>query len=152
MTPFGLRKKLQRLMGDGGPSEIITHPVTYLLPNGTEQIVEAEEGYNLLMASEQLPSPIGTGRRAGGACPDGRCGACRVEIIDGRGLSSLKDFEVQVMAEHTAGTSHEGREREAAPPAGPNTRLACQTRILGPGGRVKVADLVDFDSLRGEAD
>ena len=151
MTPFGLRKKLQRLMGDGGPSEIVTHPVTFLLPDGTEQTLEAEEGYNLLMASEKLPSPISTGRRAGGACPDGRCGACRVEIVDEQGLSPRQDFEVDVMASHTAGTPHEGREREAAPPAGPNTRLACQTRIRGPGGRVQVAALVDYESLRGDA-
>jgi ferredoxin len=152
MTPFGLRKKLQRLMGDGGPPQIVTHSVTYVLPDGSERTLEAEEGYNLLMASQMLPSPIGTGRRAGGACPDGKCGSCRVEILDATGLSSLQDFETQVMADHTAGSPHEGRPREAAPAPGPNTRLACQTRILASGGRVQVAELVDFESLRGELD
>ena len=41
-------------MLDGGPSEIVHFPVSYELPNNTVQIVQAEEGYNLLMASQDL--------------------------------------------------------------------------------------------------
>jgi len=151
MSRFGIRKRIKSAIGKG-PPEIIRHPVTYVLPDGTEQVVHAEEGYNLLMASQDLPAPISTGRRAGGPCPDGGCGLCRVEIIDGTGLSAQKDMERATIAAHVKGEPHEGRDREPGPPANDLTRLACHTRINGGGGRVKVLELFDYDSIKGDPD
>ena len=153
MTPFGLRKKLRGALGLGGVrSEVIQHKVTYVLPDGSEQVVDAEEGYNLLMASQALPSPIATGRRAGGTCPDGGCALCRVEVIDGTGLSTQTDHERASLAASVEGLPHEGRAREPAEPTNERTRLACYTKILGPGGRVQVLELMDFDSIHGDPD
>ena len=55
------------------------------------------------MASQDLPSPISTGRRAGGPCPDGGCGLCRVEVIDETGLSSQTERERETIAAHVRG-------------------------------------------------
>jgi hypothetical protein len=68
MTPFGIRKRIQKSLGIG-PVErnIVQFPVTFLLPDGSSRTVQAEERYTLLMASQALPSPISTGRRAGGS-------------------------------------------------------------------------------------
>ena len=72
MSRFGIRKKLKGLVdGDRGKRQIVTHSITFVLPDGAEKVLEAEDRYNVLMASEMLPSPISTGRRAGGPCPDG---------------------------------------------------------------------------------
>jgi ferredoxin len=150
MSRFGIRKKLRGLLGETQRAEIVTHPITYVLPDGTEMVVEAEDRYNVLMASENLPSPIGTGRRAGGACPDGRCGLCRVDQIDGTGLSPLSDREKEVMDDFAKGVEHEGRPREAGPPREEDSRLACHCRIIGPGGRIQVLELMDFDGIRGD--
>ena len=149
MSRFGIRKTLKRIF-QNTPEKIPEYSVTYLLPDGNEQVVVAEERYSLLMASQSLPAPISTGRRAGGTCPDGYCGLCRVEIDDPTGLSAMTDIERKALEDHVAGTEHEGRPREPGPPLTPNTRLACHTRIIGDGGRVKVAALVDYDSLRGD--
>jgi len=149
MSRFGIRKKIKGLM-KSKPEPIPEYSVTYILPDGSEKVVVAEERYSLLMASQSLPSPIGTGRRAGGTCPDGYCGLCRVEIEDGTGLSTIKDNELKTLEDHVKGTDHEGRPREPGPPLTEKTRLACHTRIIGDGGRVRVAALVDFDALRGE--
>jgi len=132
--------------------EITRYPVTYVLPDGQEVRIEAEERYTLLMASQALPSPISTGRRAGGTCPDGFCDLCRVEVLSAEGLSIKTDFEQKVMDALAAGEPHEGRPRAAALPPGPNTRLACHARVVGPGARIKVSALVDFEALRGDED
>ena len=153
MTPFGLRKRFKTALGMvHPPAEIITYRVTFELPDGTVQDVHAEEGYNLLMASEQLPAPISTGRRAGGICPDGRCGLCRVEVLDGTGLSALGEREQTTMENFTEGTEYEGRNRDPGPPFNELTRQACHVRILGDGGRVRVPALVDFEAIRGSDD
>lgn len=155
MTPFGIRKRMRSLLGGGkgrSAEAIVTHTVTFLLPDGSERTIETEERYNLLMASQALPAPISNGRRAGGPCPDGACDLCRVEIVDATGLSPLADFEQKVMQAGTAGEPHEGRARKPSPPIGPNTRLACHVRVIGSGGRVKVHALVDFDALQGQED
>ena len=149
MSRFGIRKKLKGLFGNA-PEKIPEYSVTYILPNGQEHVVVAEERYSLLMASQSLPSSIGTGRRAGGTCPDGYCGLCRVEIEDPTGISPMKDVEIKALEDHVAGTEHEGRPRKPGPPLTPNTRLACHARIIGDGGRVRVASLVDYDALRGD--
>ena len=150
MSRFGLRKKLKSLLKkDTGP-KYITYDVTYILPDGTKQVVSAEEKYNLLMASERLPSPISTGRRAGGTCPDGYCALCRVEVLDSTGLSEMKEIERNSLDDSVKGTPHEGRDREPGEPYSENTRLACHVRIIGDGGVVQVSELVDFEDLRGD--
>ena len=149
MSRFGIRNRLKKML-DGGPQEVVRHPVRFELPDGSYQVVRAEEGYNLLMASQDLPSPISTGRRAGGPCPDGGCGLCRVEIIDETGLSSKTDREQTTIDAHVAGEPHEGREREPGPPANERTRLSCYCRINGPGGVVSVLELFDYDSIAGD--
>ena len=153
MTPFGIRKKLRGLVGLGKPTvDIVRYPVTFILPDGIEKVVDTEERYDLLMTSQWLPAPISTGRRAGSPCPDGACGFCRVEALDQTGLSPISDSEIEVMDAHTRGESHEGRPREAAPTRGPNTRLACHCRVIGPGARIQVDELVDYEALKGDPD
>jgi ferredoxin len=151
MSRFGLRKKLKGFIKSPKPT-IVRHKIVYILPDGTEQIVEAEERYNILMASQSLPSPIGTGRRAGGPCPDGGCGSCQVEIIDSTGLTPMTESELETLDSYVAGEPHEGRPREPGEPYKSNTRLACYAKIIGPGARVAVRDLVDFEKLSGDVD
>ena len=139
-------------MLDGGPEDIVRHSVSYELPGGDVQVVHAEEGYNLLMASQDLPSPIRTGRRAGGPCPDGGCGLCRVEVLDQTGLSGMTERERSTIDAHVRGEPHEGREREPGPPANDLTRLSCYCRIQGSGGRVRVLELFDYQSIAGDPD
>ena len=150
MSRFNIRKKFKKMMGFPTKPQIVYHTITYVLPDGTEHNIEAEEGYSILMASQSLPSSIGTGRRAGGQCPDGRCALCRVEIDTATGLSSMDDFERKSLEDHVAGTPHEGREREPGAPLTPQTRLACQTRINGSGSRVIVPSVVDYEALKGD--
>ena len=105
MTPFRLRNRFKKMLGKPGKAEIVRYPITFILPDGSEQTLEVEEHYSLLMASQGLPSPISTGRRAGSTCPDGGCDLCRIEVVDSSGLSPQKDFELQVMLDHAAGKS-----------------------------------------------
>lgn len=132
MTPFGIRKKLRGLVGRGGGKtpEVVRHAVTFVLPDGLEHTVQAEERYTLAMASQFLPAPIAT------ACPDGQCGHCVVEILDGSGIAEPTDSERKVIEK-----VHKRYD--------PKKRLACHARIDGPGARVKVFSLFDYDSVRG---
>jgi ferredoxin len=148
MSRFGIRRKLKSFLQTDKPS-YQTFSVTFVLPDGTEKLIEVEERYNLLMASQALPSPIGTGRRAGGTCPDGGCASCQVEILDSTGLTEMTDSEQQTLDNYVAGTEYEGHAREPGKPYFPNTRLACYTKVVGSGAKVQVRSLVDFDSLRG---
>ena len=150
MSRFGIRKRLKGMLGRKAPPSIPYFSITYILPDGTEKVVEAEEKYSILMASQSLPSSIGTGRRAGGQCPDGKCALCRVEIEDATGLSEMDDYEKKSMENYVLGTPHEGREREPGEPTTPNTRLSCQARIIGNGARVIVPAVVDYDALMGD--
>ena len=151
MSRFGFRKKIKSFLGVGSSTtEYKNCSITYILPDGKEQVVEVEERYTVLMASQSLPSPISTGRRAGGSCPDGQCGSCRIEIDDATGLNVKTDFEQSVLDAVAQGLPHEGRCREVGPPQTPNTRLACHTRIIDSGGRVVVPALVNYDDLKGD--
>ncbi len=150
MSRFGIRKRVKGLLGRTEAPQIIQYPVTFVLPDGSEVVIQAEERYSLLMASQGLPSPISTGRRAGSTCPDGGCDLCRVEVLDAAGLTVMSAVEKKVMDDHSAGVEYEGRRREPVPAPGPSTRLACHARIIGPGARIKVHALVDFDALRGD--
>lgn len=131
MTPFGIRKKLKSLVGGGASgSEVVRHDITFVLPDGSEKTVQAEDRYTLAMASQFLPAPIATG------CPDGQCGQCVVEVLDGRGIAPPTDSERSVI----------DKWHKNAPPT---KRLACHARISGPGSRVKVFALFDYESVRG---
>lgn len=152
MSRFGIRKKLKSLMGAPTESKYQTYSVTYVLPDGSEHVVQAEERYNLLMASQSLPSPIGTGRRAGGMCPDGGCGTCQVEILDSTGLTPMTDSERKTLDAYVAGDPHEGHPRQPGEPYTENTRLGCYTKIIGHGARIQVKELVNFEKLAGEQD
>jgi ferredoxin len=153
MSRFGLRKKLKSLMtGSKGPTEIIRYEVIFELPDGSERRLQAEEHYSILMAADAQGMTISTGRRAGGTCPDGRCGLCRVEILDDSGIKPMSTFEQQTIDDHTAGTPHEGREREPQEPPNELTRLGCHAKIIGPGAKVRILALFDPDSIRGLED
>ena len=150
MSRFGLRNKLKSLLNSQPTSKYQSYTVTFVLPDGTEKVVEAEERYNLLMASQSLPSPIGTGKRAGGMCPDGGCGTCQVEVLDSTGLTPMTDSEKQTLDAYVAGEPHEGHPREPREPYTELTRLGCYTKIVGNGGRVQVKELVNFEKLAGD--
>ena len=153
MSRFGIRKRLKAALGMGRRNvEIVRYPITYVLPDGTEQVVQAEEHYSVLMASQSLPSPIGTGRRAGGTCPDGGCAQCRIEVIDASGLSTMTDAERASMQALADGKPHEGRARKPGPPPTPTSRLGCYAKIIGPGAKIQVLSLFDYDSVRGDPD
>ena len=151
MTRFKFRKKLKGLLGPA-PPEIVNHRITFLLPDGTKQVLEVEEHYSLLMAADAHGITISTGRRAGGTCPDGLCALCRVEMVDATGISELSTYEKDAMDDHVAGKAHEGRDRAPAPPLTPNTRLGCHAKIRGSGGTVRIPALFDPTSIQGEAE
>ncbi len=148
MSRFGIRKRL-RAMLDRAEPEYTACNVTFVLPDGTKTVLDVEEHYSLLMAADANGITISTGRRAGGTCPDGRCGLCRVEVLDASGLSAMKDFESRSIDDHVAGTPHEGRPREAGPPRKDNHRLGCHAKIRGSGAVIKIPELFDPDSIKG---
>ena len=149
MSRFGIRKKLKTLVKGDAPPEIVRYPVVFELPDGSEKTLLAEEHYSILMAADAQGMTISTGRRAGGTCPDGMCGLCRVEVLDASGIKPISTFEQQTIDDFTAGTPHEGRAREPGPPPNEFTRLGCHAKIIGPGSRVRVLELFDPDSIRG---
>jgi ferredoxin len=151
VTPFQIRKRLKGMLGmtpTDRPDERCS--VTFLLPDGSSRTVQCEPHYSILMAADANGLTISTGRRAGGTCPDGACDLCRVEVLDGSGLTPRGEVELQMMMDHAEGRAHEGRPREKAAVPGPNTRLGCHAKVIGNGARVKVAELFDPDSIRGD--
>ena len=131
MSRFGIRKRLKGMIG-GGVSrapQIVQCEVTFVLPDGSEHSVIAEEHYTLVMASQALPSPIQTG------CPDGGCGTCRVEVLSDLGLSPMGDAEREVIEKNV--------KEEGA------IRLGCHTKIRGSGAKIRVFELFDFASVLG---
>lgn len=148
MSRFGIRKRLKAMLDRSGP-EITTCNVTFVLPDGTKRVLDVEEHYSILMAADANGITISTGRRAGGTCPDGFCDLCRVEILDGTGLSALSEFEEQAMDAHVAGEPHEGRARKPGPPRKDNHRLGCHAKIRKSGAVIKIPELFDPDSIKG---
>jgi len=125
VTPFGIRKRLKKLLGLGpapAPApkrpEVPRHAVTFVLPDGTSHDAKGKAGDPIARISGRGPRPLSTG------CPDTSCGTCAVEILEGAD---------QITPE----TDHEVRTRKAnGVPDG--RRLACATAITGPGVKVKV--------------
>ena len=130
MSRFGIRKRIKGLVGMGQTPTIVRHELTFVLPDGREHVVQAEDRYTLAMASQFLPSPIATG------CPDGHCGKCVVEVLDARGIAAPSDSERKVLDKW-----HKQPD--------PKRRLACHARVEGSGGRVRVFELFDYDTVRG---
>ena len=130
MSRFGIRKKLRGVLG-GRKKEIIKHEVTFVLPDGTEKTLAAEEGYTIAMATQFLPSPMETG------CPDGFCGQCTVELLIDEGVNPPSAGEQKVLHEHH-------------PNAADNLRLGCHAKIVGPGAKIKIFRLFDFETMVGD--
>lgn len=148
MSRFGIRKRLKAMLDKSDP-EITTANVTFILPDGKSQKLEVEQHYSILMAADAKGITISTGRRAGGTCPDGRCGLCRLEVLDATGLSAMKDAESEAIDDHVAGTEHEGRPRKPGPPRKDNHRLGCHAKIRGSGAVIQIPELFDPDSIKG---
>lgn len=130
MTPWGLRARLRKALGRApAPEERERVTVCFVLPDGSENPVECEPRYSLVMASQTLATPIATG------CPDGSCGGCVVEIEEGGGLAAAGAKESALLAEKGIG---EGK------------RLACHARVVGSGARVRVKDVWTMGSVAGD--
>jgi ferredoxin len=131
LTPWGLRGRLKSALGRGGTG--VTTPieqveVRFVMPDGSEHLVRCEARYTLVMASQTLETPIATG------CPDGHCGGCTVEVLDGEGMLPPSPAEARVLAEKQI-------------PA--NQRLACHAKLGSSGARVAVREVWTMDSTRG---
>lgn len=129
MTPWGIRAKIKGALGRGptAPREDERFSLTFVLPNGSEYGVKCESRYSLVMASQMLETPIATG------CPDGHCGGCAVDVIDGSGLAEPAATEAKLLTEKCK----------------PNQRLACHARVIGNGAKVKVLTVWTMDDIKG---
>lgn len=127
MTPWGIRNRLKSILGKA-PSASTQVGLRITLPDGQEKEVHCEEGYSLVMASQSLETPIATG------CPDGHCGECLVDVLDGSGLKAASPAEQKILDDKKL-------------PA--NTRLACHARVNGSGARIKVHRVWTMDQVRG---
>lgn len=131
-TPFGIRRRLKRLLGiDPGPvtaSSSTAAPapapvgLTLVGPDGGEQSCTAAPGSTVLATSGKLRRPLASG------CADSTCGTCRVEVLEG--------------AEHLS--PHDGRERATLRENGlPDAyRLACRTEIVSGSVKVRGFELI----------
>ena len=131
MTPFGIRKKLKKLLGfDNGPKASSNPPrpkyaVTFVLPDGQEYQEDAREGDSLVLASGRSENPISTG------CMDSSCGTCEVIVLEGNdNLSPITSKETAT------------KEANNIPP---EHRLGCQTAVLGEGVKVKIINVLGVD-------
>ncbi|MBM4392320.1 MAG: (2Fe-2S)-binding protein [Deltaproteobacteria bacterium] len=128
MTPWGIRNRIKSALGRGGKVASDERlRVTLVMPDGQSHEVDAEPRYTLVMASQSLETPIATG------CPDGGCGTCSVDVIDGRGLAEPTESESKLLKEKCK----------------PGQRLACHARITGSGAKVKVYSVWSMDQTRG---
>ncbi|MEN9786594.1 MAG: 2Fe-2S iron-sulfur cluster binding domain [Pseudomonadota bacterium] len=130
-TPFGLRRRVRRLLGwpvppvgrAADPAPAATSiPLSVTDPEGAEHTCEAPGGSTLLAASARLRRPIASG------CADSTCGTCRVSVLDGAGhLSPQDDAERATLRAH----GH------------PDTlRLACRAELRGGHVRVRAHEVL----------
>jgi ferredoxin len=135
-TPFGLRRRLRRLLGqevlpvtaapppsvEAAPRPARVH-LTVVAPNGSEASCEAPVDSTVLAASAGLRRPLAAG------CSDSTCGTCRFEVLaGGEGLSP-----------------QDSRERATLRESGHDTawRLACRAELReGAAVRVRAFELV----------
>jgi hypothetical protein len=73
-----------------------------------------------------------------------------VQVLDPTGLSPMTDGEQRSLDAAARGEPHEGRSRRPGPAVTPDARLACYAKVVGDGARVRVSELFDYDSLRGD--
>lgn len=124
MTPFGIRKRLKKLLGLEAPSPQPQAPpapryeVKFELPDGTSYTAKGKSGDTLSRISGRGPRPLATG------CADTSCGTCAIEILSGHDrITEASDHEL-----NTKAANNVPDER----------RLACATAITGEGVVVKV--------------
>lgn len=130
MTPWGIRKKIKSLVGGAAPERDEQYSVQLVLPDGSQHTVQCEPRYTLVMASQAIDTPIATG------CPDGACGNCNVEVLDGgSALAPPTVAEQKILDEKW---KHK-----------PGTRLACHAKVVGNGAKVKVNNVWTMSSTRG---
>ena len=48
MSRFGIRKRLMKMLNKSQGPSYTTYAVTYILPDGTEKTIQAEERYSVL--------------------------------------------------------------------------------------------------------
>jgi len=124
VTPFGIRKRIKKLLGLEAPSPrpqappVPRYEVKFELPDGTSYEAKGKAGDTLSRISGRGPRPLATG------CADTTCGTCAVEILAGH-------------EQVTAPSEHELKTR-AANQVPDDRRLACATAITGEGVVVKV--------------
>lgn len=129
MTPWGLRSKLKAALGRPPAARADeTVSLTLVLPGGQEHSVRCEPKYTLVMASQTLDTPIATN------CPDGHCGDCAVDVLEGAGLLPPTPAEARLLEEKKLGD---------------RVRLACHTKVGGSGAKVKIRQVWTMDSVRG---
>lgn len=120
-TPFGIRRRIKRLLGmkiESGSGEPAVEKATLIVTGAKgEQSAQVNVGASILAASGAVPNPIASG------CSDSSCGTCRVDLLDGADLCSEPS----------------ARERATLKENGfpTNLRLACKTEIVK-AGTVKV--------------
>ncbi len=139
MTPWGIRSRIKSALGlpagdarqAGGRTADDTLAVEFVLPDGATRGATCEAKYTLVMASQTLETPIATG------CPDGHCGGCRVQVLDGA-------------AALAAPTAAEARLLQEKWPNNADYRLACHAKVSASGARVRVFDVWRMEQTRGE--
>ena len=129
MTPWGLRARLKGVLGKPtGPPVIEEVSLIFVLPDGREHPTRCEAKYTLVMASQTLDTPIATG------CPDGHCGGCLVDVIEGGGLLPPSPAEQRVLTEKQIPATQ---------------RLACHAKVGSDGAKVRVREVWTIESTRG---
>ena len=127
MTPFGIRKRLKKMMGmgrDDAPDDLPARKarpkisITLVDPDGNEETCQAPAGSSLLFATGNMAKPLGSG------CADATCATCRCDVLEGE--------------EHI--TPQSGRERATLKENGfsEDMRLGCQAEITAPDISVKI--------------
>jgi ferredoxin len=132
VTPWGIRNRIKGIVGGADKKATRSDDeltLTIVLPTGKEYSVKAEPRYTVVMASQTLETPIATG------CPDGGCGGCTIDVLDGSGLAPATAAEQKLLDE-------KWKEK-------PTFRLACHARIIGSGARVKATSVWTMDTTRG---
>ena len=130
MTPWGIRNKLKGALGRApAPAPTPQVELRLVLPGGDEHTVRCEPKYTLVMASQTLDTPIATN------CPDGHCGKCAVDVLDGTGLAPPTPAEQRILTEFNLPT---------------NVRLACHAKVAGSGAKVRVREVWTMSSVKGE--
>jgi ferredoxin len=125
-TPFGIRRRLKRLMGWDQPTatETVEEKASLQVvgPKGEEQQCAVAPGSTLLGASGNLKRPIASG------CSDSTCGTCRVEVLEGgENLSSPHPRERATL-------------KQNGHPTG--LRLACVATLEQGSAKVKAFELM----------